>query len=119
MTDLTVPIIAEAIRKNGLPQKTDGDYYTWKDAIGGDIVAACALGQAAINLDERNVPYSMAGNILDFLNGWTPTREEAIYCDEHETHAKLGWYITHLNDVHHSTFEEIGNWLDNWWTSRD
>jgi len=104
--------VAAAIRMNGLEQIQE-DYIRY-DYEKGEIVGACAIGQAAVNLGgifreqpdylERQLNQVVLENHP--LNYWECPRES---CGGRQ---HLGQLITHLNDYHFWTFEEIADWLD-------
>lgn len=95
--------VAQAIRANGLPQKTgtyfdvgfDGDKYA--EPIG----SACAIGMAAYNLDVH--PDTLASKLFEF---------KAKYPDNYT--GQLDGLILKLNDSEHKTFDEIATALEEW-----
>ncbi len=103
MRTVTVADIIEAIRQNGLP-KYHGNFYYFNGASrsyrysSAQVEAACALGQAAINLN-------VAANQL-----WQGLNDLNIFIDL-ETKA-LGHYIAHLNDDTELTLQQIADRLD-------
>lgn len=106
--------IAEAIRKNGMKQIW-GSYYQYKNKgesnfryPGDEVIAACAIGQAAVNLDESADILHANLNIRYRVHLKCPT-------DTHNnTIVGLGDMIAHLNDNHQWSFTEIADYLDKW-----
>lgn len=122
MKRIKLSTISKAIRKNGLPQTTR-DFFTYgEDADRNEIVAACAIGQAAVNLKSKFVAmesqFFIASTLLQNMDNIRVMNKETYFTGSHKTTlrpnaaAYLGGLITHLNDVDHFTFEEIADWLD-------
>jgi len=91
MKEVTVSDILDAIERNGLP-KAKGEYFHRDTSE--KIVGACALGQAAFNLD-------ISPSDLD--SKLTYIKED----DVDEYRYNLSSYIVDLNDNGNYSFEEI------------
>lgn len=111
ITTITPQDISNAIRKNGVPQAFH-NYF--------DDGAACAIGQAAINLSDGPTA-SFADEIcakLDrsFGRAICPGYGEHVTCystaDDLPAMQDVGLMVIHLNDDHKWTFEQIADWLD-------
>lgn len=95
---LTLQIIIDAIRKNGL-QQAYGRFFELKNT---KIIKACALGQAAINIDPENpkgVEIQLALNDI------------GRYLDL-QLDVSLGNYVVDLNDVDKLSFAKIADKLE-------
>ena len=105
-TPLTISNIADAIEKNGVPQirgqykKTRGDNFD-------EVIGACAIGQASINLNRGSLA----------IHNWLDDRPKLVACPENcnnpfpEYRMHLGSTVTHLNDVHFWSLKKIADWL--------
>jgi len=113
--------VADSIRKNGLEQ-TFGVYLKRGNSVTpetpyGEAVAACALGQAAINMGGE---YTDNPDYLHRkLNTLTPMSGDWFTCHlKYYDNATcgdtipLGNMITHMNDNHRQTFEQIADYLE-------
>lgn len=99
---ITFKEVLDAIRQNGLP-KEKGEFFRFeetKDSSGNvtekHAVAACALGQAAINLGVY------APDLYDSLN----------ITGGEEDYVTFGENIAAMNDATDSTFEEIADFFE-------
>lgn len=95
--------ISKAIRKNGVPQVI-GTYKRYK---GNDIVGACAIGQAAINMKK---PPETVRQQLSFAYSSTvdcPVKNKFHFYTE-----TLGQMVIHLNDNHSWKLDRIADYLD-------
>jgi len=108
-TTFSLSTISNAIRKNGLPQiKGQMRLYNLEQ----ELIGACALGQASINL---NVSSGQIADSLDHLGQDEDGHFMRYGCEEHEykdTTFSLSGYVAHLNDKHDYTFEQIADYLD-------
>lgn len=99
-----IKTVAEAIRKNGVKQ-VRGKFILY-DYL-GEVVGACAIGQAGLNLAMSS------DHILLRLN-----RTGAYHmcpvktCKIGGKTFRLGEMVIHLNDCHRSSFNRIANYLD-------
>lgn len=105
----TIEQIAESIRKNGLPQYF-GDFYK-KDNYTGSIIAACAIGQAAVNLHEAEFVLQDYLNTFISPDGDRFTKCPRVVVNECTNDLGLATMVEHLNDEHNWTFEQIADWL--------
>lgn len=109
MNQIDLSDVVKAIRDNGLPQikfsffKSKAGQAT--TALSDDIIGACAIGQAAINLGKNPVQLMRELNGNDYIN-----EKDCTLCDG--VGYLLGNMITHLNDVHELTFAEIADYLE-------
>lgn len=114
MTLLTVEMVSEAIRKNGVPQ-VFGAYITGHEE---NPVGACALGQAYLNLRDKDIQINTPSHVRHFLNGvdFDPENGYMIYrcpygCDVYNKY--LGNMVIHLNDTEQLSYEKIADYIDN------
>lgn len=90
---MIVQDVVDAIRKNGLPQ-TQGTYIK-RDINTGNPLAACALGQAGINLGHTG---SYIANIVGSIIS--------------PVHGNLDTYIVYLNDTEKLNFAQIADRIE-------
>jgi len=109
---ITIEAVAENIRKNGLKQIT-GEFFGYDSD--GNIVAACAIGQAAENMGHT--PYAIQAWLNDYVD---PDNEVTrIDCQQNKSDNYecgvplygLASYVEHLNDDHDWSFEKIADEL--------
>ena len=96
---ITVREFVEALKKNGYP-KIRGQYIQYS-INKGEIVGACAYGQAAINLGIPNNPGHLLGRFSDYLlrsKKWRNNPPNIIY----------------LNDGTDKSVTEIGKIVEKW-----
>lgn len=104
---MIVQDVIDAIRENGLPQIRN---YYFKDAKGTtnykvDVpTGACAVGQAAINLDIQPEGGIGGASILD-------SALNVVTLPFYHSYG-LGYYIRHLNDDAKETFAGIADNLE-------
>lgn len=121
MALLTVEMVSEAIRKNGV-QQVIGAYVTGLDDEHPE--GACALGQAYLNLreekglkilfpmDAMEHPINSPSYIRDFLS--SDNGSYSWYKCSHCTYTTyLGSMVVHLNDNEHLSFAAIADYIDN------
>lgn len=99
--------IADAIRKDGYKQIT-GHYVIYANVSNNEIIGACALGQAALNLQVE--PASLQMYIDKLTKDSIPTCPEGH--DGAIVYYSLGSMIVHLNDIHEWTLDKIADWVD-------
>lgn len=94
--EITVQDVIDAIRKNGLPQAY-GTYikYADDDPDQKNPLAACAIGQAALNLKIGPIGLSLRLREVEFDREFT-----------------LRDYIIQLNDKRKLNFDKIANHLE-------
>lgn len=110
--DFSLDEIADAIRKNGW-KKAIGSYYRTRQD--GTIIAACALGQGALNLDVT--PRSLQ-SYLDsgFNNQPCPSKSHK---KRERPRLSIGVMVVHLNDDHRWSLNRIADWVDTIGDSND
>lgn len=111
MSKENILMIAEAIRKDGVPQGF-GKYkkFEEQDDTFVKVVSACAIGMASINLDLET------GTIEDDLDYNSVYQDDNrinnARCPEWDnTYSSLSGTVIHLNDIHKWTFEQIADFL--------
>jgi hypothetical protein len=97
MSRLSVRAVLAAMRKNGY-EKNYGDYITRK----GNKLFACALGQAALNIDPANPAPAFLDSRLSKLFHKPGVGED------------LSTFIVHKNDDTEMTVPEIADAAEQW-----
>lgn len=91
---MIVQDVVDAIRKNGLPQAFE--IYIRIDGASGNPIAACAIGQAAVNLGRTA--------------HWIALKLDDIYNPKNNEH--LDSYIIRLNDTERLSFAAIADKIE-------
>lgn len=100
MINPSIKDIADAIEENGWKQIYNGDYYEYD--LFGELIGACAIGQAAKNLNMGASSLHFNLNSLGYVS--CPSKN----CGYSNV---TGTIIIHLNDDHHWKLSSIAKWL--------
>lgn len=103
---VTLGDVIEAIEKNGLPQITSRFFdraFDNKTQMYGPIIAACAMGQAVVNLGVEDNLFSAFRYHDPALYQWASDKEYTL--------ATLGGRISFLNDTRKLSYKQIAEQL--------
>ena len=100
---LKLPKMSEVLKACHLAQ-TVGEF--------ADEDGVCALGALGNHIGMTNKDLIVdTQRLLESYNASFPEINQLVECPKCGFHNSVFWQITHMNDVHNSSFLEIGEWL--------